>query len=103
MADLSVEVERSEGDIVLIRLVGELDKLSAPQLSRRFDELVGEGSRSIVIDAEELTFCDSSGLWALIQLQRNVRAQGGTLRLTQVHGVLRRVLDVTGLSAAFPT
>ncbi|MFI6324651.1 STAS domain-containing protein [Nonomuraea sp. NPDC050556] len=102
MAELSVEIERSEASCVLVRLVGELDKLSAPQLSRRFDELVAEGYDTVVVDAERLTFCDSSGLWALIQLQRNLRARGGMFRLIQVQGVLRRVLDVTGLSAAFP-
>lgn len=103
MTDLSVDVERGEGASAVVYLCGELDKLTVPMLRERLSELVAAGYDTIVVDAEGLTFCDSSGLWVLIESQRTVRERGGSLRLTRVHGVLRRVLDVTGLSAAFPT
>lgn len=102
MAELSVVVERSEGASALVLLHGDLDKLTAPQLVSHFDELAAEGYDTIVVDAQGLTFCDSSGLWVLIERLRFVNERGGSLRLTRVHGILRRVLDVTGLNAAFP-
>ncbi|MFE3449689.1 STAS domain-containing protein [Nonomuraea sp. NPDC059194] len=101
MAELDVEVERSCGAAV-VRLEGDLDKLTASVLDERLSQLLAEGVHTIVVDASGLAFCDSSGLWVLIEHLRHVRERGGTLRLTGVHGVLRRVLEVTGLNAAFP-
>ncbi|GAA2684158.1 STAS domain-containing protein [Nonomuraea recticatena] len=100
MAELTVAVERSPG-AAIVSLHGDLDKVSAPVLREQLVLLHGERVHTIVIDAAGLAFCDSSGLWVLIEHQRLVREHGGSLRLTGVHGVLRRVLDVTGLNAAF--
>ncbi|MFD1934824.1 STAS domain-containing protein [Nonomuraea mangrovi] len=101
MAELNVEVERSPGAAV-VRLEGDLDKLTASVLDERLSHLLAEGVHTFVVDASGLEFCDSSGLWVLIEHLRHVRERGGSLRLTGVHGVLRRVLDITGLNSAFP-
>ncbi|MGV9302501.1 MULTISPECIES: STAS domain-containing protein [unclassified Nonomuraea] len=101
MAELNVEVERSTGAAV-VRLEGDLDKLTASVLDHHLSQLLEEGVHTIVVDTAGLDFCDSSGLWVLIDHLRHVRERGGSLRLTGVHGVLRRVLEVTGLNAAFP-
>lgn len=100
VADLNVEVERGRS-AALVRLDGDLDKLTAPQLKECLGRLLAEGLVRVDIDAKALEFCDSSGLWVLVEHQRRVTAQAGRLRLVGVHGVLQRVLDVTGLKAAF--
>jgi anti-sigma B factor antagonist len=100
VADLNVEVERAESSAV-VRPEGDLDKLTAPLLKERLLDLLADGHVNIVVDAVELEFCDSSGLWVLVEHQRAVAARGGSLRLVGVHGVLQRVLDVTGLKPAF--
>lgn len=100
VADLIVEVERAE-DATNVRLDGDLDKLTAPRLEERLAELAAEGRVDVVIDATRLAFCDSSGLWVLVEHRRVVAGRGGSLRLTGVHGVFQRVLEVTGLRAVF--
>lgn len=100
VADLNVEVERGHGG-ALVRLDGDLDKLTAPLLRERLIELSAEGRVNVVVDTHDLEFCDSSGLWVLVSHQRAVTGDGGSLHLVGVHGVLQRVLDVTGLKAAF--
>ncbi|UBU18742.1 STAS domain-containing protein [Nonomuraea gerenzanensis] len=100
VADLNVEVQRGGCD-ARVRLTGDLDKLTAPLLKDALVQLFTEGRVEIVIDAGKLDFCDSSGLWVLVEHQRRVSAHAGSLGLVGVHGVLQRVLDVTGLKAAF--
>ena len=51
----------------------------------------------IVIDAAMTTFCDSSGLTALIRAQRRAAARGVRLGLARPSLRLRRVLAATGL------
>ncbi|WP_171074164.1 STAS domain-containing protein [Nonomuraea basaltis] len=100
VADLNVEVERGHS-ATLVRVDGDLDKLTAPLLRDVLVKLLAEGRVEIVVDASPLDFCDSSGLWVLVEHQRRVAAQAGSLRLVGVHGVLQRVLEVTALKAAF--
>jgi anti-sigma B factor antagonist len=100
VADLDVEVERG-GPHARVHVIGELDKLTAPLLKESLTALFAEGRVDVVVDASLLDFCDSSGLWALVEHQRRVAAHAGSLTLVGVHGVLERVLEVTGLKAVF--
>ncbi|WP_347699953.1 STAS domain-containing protein [Nonomuraea sp. B12E4] len=99
VADLNVEVERAESG-AFVRLDGDLDKVTAPLLKEALATLFAEGRMRVVIETTDLEFCDSSGLWVLLEHQRRI-SRAGSLTLVGVHGVLERVLDVTGLRAAF--
>jgi anti-sigma B factor antagonist len=100
VADLDVEVERVDCG-ALVRLIGDLDKITAPLLREALVKLFAEGRVEIVVDTSRLEFCDSSGLWELVEHRRRVAAHAGSLGLVGVHGVLRRVLAVTRLENAF--
>jgi anti-anti-sigma factor len=62
-----VSVARS-GDTALVRLDGELDCATAPQLTASLDELFRSGGapRRLLFDAQHLTFVDVAGLRPLI-------------------------------------
>ncbi|GLW11812.1 anti-sigma factor antagonist [Microtetraspora sp. NBRC 13810] len=100
MTALSVHTTHHPAHSVLA-LDGELDTATAPLLEPAVKTVLSSGRRHLVVDTADLDFCDSSGLWALLQAQRAVKAAGGTMEITHVHGPLRRVLDVTKLSRAF--
>ncbi|WP_176993544.1 STAS domain-containing protein [Nonomuraea jiangxiensis] len=102
VVDLNVEVERGDS-YALVRLDGDLDKVTAPLLKDALATLFAEGRVRVVVETTELEFCDSSGLWVLLEHQHRISERAGSLSLVGVHGVLERVLDVTGLRAAFDT
>jgi anti-sigma B factor antagonist len=89
--------QRDEGAACL-RLVGELDMDTAPQLNDAIDRLATAGQRRFLLDLTELTFCDSTGIAAFIRGNNRVSADGGWLRVTGATGRVARVLDVTGLA-----
>jgi anti-anti-sigma factor len=61
-----VSVVRS-GDRAVVRLVGELDCASAPELQRAFDDLLSSDDPTlVVIEASRLTFTDVVGAGLLI-------------------------------------
>ncbi|GAA2266543.1 hypothetical protein GCM10010149_03520 [Nonomuraea roseoviolacea subsp. roseoviolacea] len=101
MGQLSIGVDRRAG-FVLVRLGGEIDRNTWASLARTFTQLLSAERPRIVVDAAELRFCDSSGLWELISAQRRAEAAGGSLRLIGVHGVLARLLTITRLVDRFP-
>jgi anti-sigma B factor antagonist len=68
----------------VLRIRGELDALSAPELRPALDALVEERRGDIVVDLSELRLIDSSGVGALVSLYKRVRANGGSVRFTGV-------------------
>ena len=86
-----------DGVEATIRLDGELDVHTAPQLSDAVDTAVAGGTSTISVDATNLRFCDSSGLQALVAGREKALAAGGSLVVRGVHGPVEKVLSVTGL------
>jgi len=62
-----------------VRLAGRLDAGTAATLSQVVRELLLDGSREIELCTEGLRVVDSSALGALADIERMVRADGGTL------------------------
>jgi anti-anti-sigma factor len=56
---------------------------------------------AVVLDMAELEFCDSVGVGEIIAAMKRSDAAGKRFMLSGVHGVLARVLTLTGLRRAF--
>ncbi|MEV7805217.1 STAS domain-containing protein [Microbispora sp. NPDC088329] len=90
--------------VVVIRMFGDLDLVSAPSLRACLAEAVGlRTPPRIVVDAEGLRFCDSTGLSVLMGALTAVRAAGGRLALSGAHGRFARMLRITGLDSELPS
>ena len=68
----------------VLRVRGQLDALSAPDLRPELDRLVYDGNQEIIVDLSELKLIDSSGVGALVGLYKRVRAAGGEVRFVGV-------------------
>ena len=99
-AHLTVEQQGSAGDAVLV-LTGEIDMATAGDLRAATDRSLQAGPGRIVLDFSGVTFCDSQGLSTLISLHREVSAAGSRLVLANVGDFMTRLLEITGLRAAF--
>ncbi|MEU4381460.1 STAS domain-containing protein [Micromonospora echinofusca] len=87
-----------DGGTTCLRLAGELDLSTAPELNAAIDRLIDAGERRLLVDLAELTFCDSTGIAAFVRGDNRVAADGGWLRLAGATGRVDRVLQVTGLA-----
>ncbi|WP_374969667.1 STAS domain-containing protein [Terrabacter sp. BE26] len=74
------QVSRSDG-VATVRLSGEIDTYTVPEVRRAFDKVAATADVKVVVDLQEVTFLDSSGLGAIIALHRRVVAAGGRLEL----------------------
>jgi anti-sigma B factor antagonist len=73
-----------DGNTKFLRIRGELDALSAPELRPALDKLVDDRHPEVAVDLSELRLIDSSGVGALVSLYKRVRANGGAVRFTGV-------------------
>ncbi len=80
----------------VVRLVGDLDMETAPTL-QRYLELVPTVT---VLDLREVTFVDSCCLTVLVRANRD-RPSTEPLILRSPNGLVRRVLEITGLVDVF--
>jgi anti-sigma B factor antagonist len=82
---------------------GELSYTTAPALDEQLRALPGPGAAGadVVIDLAGVSFCDSSGLAALLSAHRRARRRGGTVTLRGPQGPVRRILRLTGVEVLF--
>ncbi|MEV6734430.1 STAS domain-containing protein [Streptomyces sp. NPDC051364] len=98
-----VQVESAARSIV-VRVGGEMDIDRAPLLHEALDSVITRPDCpvEIVVDLAELTFCDSSGLNALLQARLTAEQHGRRIRLHAPSPQVIRLLEVTGADQLFP-
>jgi anti-sigma B factor antagonist len=99
--DIDVSVSWTAG-LPVVAVSGELDIVSGPRLRDALDEVMAGSPGRLVIDLTDVSFLDSSGLGVLVAARKKVRAWSGDVVLVRPVPIVARVLEVTGLSAAFP-
>lgn len=101
---LQVRVLRgSDGGATVVHAAGELDYRSIDRLRAVLLPLVEEGA--VVLDGAGITFCDSSGLHAILQANREARLNATEFRVAAPPGPLTRVMELAGaldVVAVFP-
>lgn len=90
---LSVELEVLRENAIVIRLSGEVDLSSAGLLSEQFEAIAGREPTSVILDATNVTFIDSTGLHALVEGKRILHERGSQIFLVPSRQV-RRVLEL---------
>jgi anti-sigma B factor antagonist len=101
VTDLAVHVEWHDGRARL-SVSGELDLATAPSLRAEATGLFAAPQCSEVeLDLAKLTFLDSSGIGALLDIRAAANTRQVALRLVEVAPGPARVLQIAGLSETF--
>ena len=96
---LAVRTSRTSPEAVTIHLSGELDLLTEQLLSDQIRSVLSAPETvHVTIDAEGLSFMDSSGLRALLALYQEVDRRQGTVTVAGSQPVVRKVITVSGVN-----
>jgi anti-sigma B factor antagonist len=101
MGPLHLESIAAGGDRAVLRIDGDIDACTAPQLRERVMDLAGHGTVHVIADLRGAGFLDSAGLGALIAARTELRRRAGSLMLVPGTGRIAQVLRITGLTGAF--
>ena len=88
-----VAVEELEGRIVL----GE----ESNALREKVKSLLAAGQKKIVLNMDNVSYIDSSGLGTLVAAHTSSRAQGSSLKLSNLGSKFQEILQVTKLVTVF--
>ena len=89
------------GAWTVVRVAGELDLHTSPQLRDHVLGLMGEQPVRLALDLSAVGFMDSSSLGMLVTCLKRVREREGELVLVGVSGPPMKVLALTGLDRVF--
>lgn len=90
----SAEVASHHGGIAVIELIGEIDLSNADAVRAMIEPTVSQSPERIVFELGRLEFLDSSGIALLLW----AAAQTESVQVRQPSDIVRRIIEVTGLS-----
>jgi anti-anti-sigma factor len=98
---MKFDVEKN-GTAVTVKLKGrKLDSAVSSELKGEFLLLCKPRVETLIVDLEEVDFCDSSGLSALLIAERKMREHGGKVRLLNVNEKISSLLKISMLDRVF--
>ncbi|MBD0346819.1 MAG: STAS domain-containing protein [Coleofasciculus sp. Co-bin14] len=80
---------------------GILDGTKAGQFRQEITKLVESNVNIVLIDFQDVTFMDSSGLGALVMELKTVRAAGGKLFICSVNEQIKMLFELTSMDRVF--
>ena len=86
----------------LLRVTGEVDIATSPQLERELEKLLSAGQLDVVIDMAAVDFIDASGISVLIAAVNRALEAGGGILLRRPSKRVLRVLEILQLDESLP-
>lgn len=97
MAENRFNIEKKEF-YTLISIVNEkLDAIIAPVLKSELVLIAGNGEKNIVIDMENVKYCDSSGLSTILVANRLSKNAKGVFALSKLQTAVMRLISISQL------
>lgn len=98
---MSITTTQSPGGVTVVTVEGQLIVANRQELKQAIQEALDAGARRFVLDFGATAYIDSSGLGALVSINKRVREVGGELRLAGLNEDLRSLFQLTKLDTLF--
>lgn len=92
--------KEKNGSALTVSLSGELNTMTAPDLSKLLEAELGD-TQALTLNFAECDYVSSAGLRVLLATFKQLKAKGGSMALTNVGENFMDVLQNTGLDAVF--
>lgn len=98
-ASFDIAIKATGPEELVVRLSGELDLVSRAGVVDQATAAIGEtpALERLVVELSGVTFCDSSGLGALLDIGRLATDRGAVIVLRNVPPAVARLLDLAGV------
>ena len=93
---------RTEHDVAVLELRGELDGKTAPETQEAILQQAQPNCK-MILDLSEMTYMSSAGLRVLLLVYRRVNANNGRVALVGLSEEIRETMEMTGFLAHFQT
>ena len=93
---------RKNGEIYIIDVNGEMDLYNTYKLKELVMKMLEKNVKNFIINLEQVDYIDSSGIGALIYICSTMKKMNLKFAISNVHGSVKKVIELTKLMGYFP-
>ncbi len=93
---------RKNGESYIIDVNGEMDLYNSYKLKELVMKMLEKKVGRFIINLENVDYIDSSGIGALIYICSTIKKLNHKLVITNIHGSVKKVIELTKLMGYFP-
>lgn len=82
----------------VVRVMGEVDVHTCQQLNSALTSIIGQGYSTIILNFENVSYIDSTGLGTVAHAARELSSSSGTIRLVCTRPQIIKIFEVSGLN-----
>lgn len=91
----------SHPDFKIVQPSGILDSVKGTKFREDVISLINNGAKIILVDFQDVTFMDSSGLGALVLALKTVRASGAKIFICAINDQVKMLFELTSMDKVF--
>jgi serine/threonine-protein kinase RsbW len=95
---LSVTIEDG---ISIVGISGRFDSSIAREIKERLTQLIGAGTKRILLNLYGLEYISSAGFWSLLAVSKELEARRGCLVIYGIGDEVKRLFDLSGFAGMF--
>ena len=92
-------IEREEGEVRVLSLVGRLDTNTTPGAETQINALLDSGANKLLINFEKIDYVSSAGLRLLLATAKRMKGSAGYLRICCLNPTVQEVFDISGFAS----
>ncbi|GAB1432581.1 anti-sigma factor antagonist [Spirochaetota bacterium] len=93
---------RKSANNYIIDVIGEMDLYNSYKLKELVMKMLEKKVERFIINLENVDYIDSSGIGALIYICSTIKKMSLKLIITNIHGSVKKVIELTKLMGYFP-
>ena len=93
---------RKAGENFIIDLDGDMDLYNSHKLKDLVSKMVEKDVKRIIINLDKVAYIDSSGVGSLIYVCSIIKKLNLKLAMTNIHGSVKKVIELTRLTDFLP-
>jgi anti-sigma B factor antagonist len=98
---MELKIRKNESNYI-IDVNGEMDLYNSYKLKELVMKMLEKKVEHFIINLENVDYIDSSGIGALIYICSTIKKLGHRLIITNIHGSVKKVIELTKLMGYFP-
>ena len=96
--ELKVDLKK-DGELLFVDLQGDLDINSNKEFKEKVNSV--QGVKKIIVNCENLSYIDSTGLGGFISIYKNIKEKGEKLVITGLKPHIKKIFLITDLDKVF--
>ena len=93
---------RKSGDVYIVDGNGGMDLYNSYKLKELVMKMIEKNIKIFIINLEQVDYIDSSGIGALIYISSTIKKMNLKLAISNIHGSVKKVIELTKLMGYFP-